>query len=97
MPQECAMAAEIILFERSNCRGTHRHVFVEEADLLEGLDDFMEEKVASFVVVEGSWTFYSDINFSGQKSRPIGPGVYGALESIGMPNNAVFSLSSVRA
>jgi hypothetical protein len=90
------MTAQIILFEHNNLHGAHKHVFIEEANLNRSDDSFFNDRISSFVILEGNWTFWRDSNFSGPKSTTLGPGVYNWVESFGIPNDSVSSLSSVR-
>jgi hypothetical protein len=90
------MVAQVILFENANFHGAHKHVFVEEANLNAGDDSFFNDKASSMVIVEGSWTFWRDANFHGPASRVLGPGTYAFVEQVGIPNDSISSLSSVR-
>ena len=88
--------AHIILFEHINFRGQHKHVFYEESNLAAADDNFFNDKISSFVILEGNWTFWRDINFSGTKSARFGPGRYNWVESVGIPNDSVSSLAAIR-
>jgi Beta/Gamma crystallin len=85
--------SEIVLFEHTNFRGGHKHLFVSEPNLASPEDSFFNDKISSFVIVTGQWQFFRDINYTGPASRVFGPGVYNWVESIGIPND---SISSVR-
>ena len=90
------MVAQVILFQHANFHGAHKHVFVEEANLNAGDDNSFNDQVSSMVIVEGSWTFWRDANFSEPASRTLGPGIYSFVEQFGIPNDSISSLSSVR-
>ncbi len=85
----------IILFEHINCRGAHKHVFGSESNLNSHDDKFFNDKISSFVILEGRWVFYRDINFGNPASQPLGPGKYNWVETFGIPNDSVSSLKSV--
>jgi len=91
------MVAHVILFEHINFRGAHKHVFVEESNLAAPDDNFFNDRVSSFIILEGTWTFWRDINFSGPKSQPLGVGSFPSwVENVGIPNDSISSLSSIR-
>jgi hypothetical protein len=90
------MAAHVIIFEHRNFHGAHKHVFVEEANLNASDDNFFNDKVSSFVILNGCWTFWQDANYAGSKSQPLGPGEYPWVEDVGIKNDTISSLSSLR-
>ena len=87
--------AHIILFEHINCRGAHKHVFGAENNLASGDDNWFNDKTSSFVILEGRWVFYRDINYAGPASTVLGPGKYNWSETFGIPNDSLSSLRSV--
>ncbi|MEA2820714.1 MAG: hypothetical protein QOJ86_2718 [Bradyrhizobium sp.] len=90
------MTAHVILFQHRNFHGAHKHVFVEETNLNASDDDSFNDKVSSFVILDGFWTFWRDIHFKGSKSQPLGPGEYKWVGDVGIQNDTVSSLSSLR-
>jgi Beta/Gamma crystallin len=74
---------EIVLFADVNCTGDHTHVFETKAYIGENFND----KVSSFVILEGYWTFFADAEFGrpmGLKAPPggtLGPGIYNSIEA----------------
>jgi hypothetical protein len=84
------------LFEHVNLHGAHKHVFIEEANLNRGGDNFFNDRISSFVIIEGKRTFWRGGNFSGPKSATLGPGVHNWTEGVGVPNDQAPSLSSIR-
>jgi hypothetical protein len=84
----------VILFEHANFHGAHKHLFQTESNLAAADDNSFNDKVSSFVILEGTWRFYCDINFTGPASMPLVPGKYNWVEVFGIPND---SISSARA
>ena len=50
--------AQVILFEHSNFHGNHKHLFNTEANLNAQDDNWFNDKVSSFVILEGNWPFF---------------------------------------
>jgi len=68
--------AHLILFEHRNFRGAHKHVFAAEANLAASEDNFFNDRTSSIVILEGTWTFYRDVNFGNQIGPTLVPGFY---------------------
>ena len=85
--------SEIILFQHTNFRGAHKHLYGSESNLNASDDNFFNDKISSFVIKEGTWQFFRDVNFSGPASNVFSVGRYNWVESFGIPND---SISSVR-
>ena len=83
----------IVLFEHRSLHGAHKHLFESEANLNASDDNFFNDRVSSFVILEGRWQFFRDSNFHNPSSNVFGPGVYNWVEDVGIPND---SISSVR-
>jgi Beta/Gamma crystallin len=87
--------AHVILFEKAQFRGAHKHVFGAEPNLNADDDDFFNDKVSSLVVLEGNWIFFPDSGFKPEPYPPIvGPGLYRFLP-VGIKNDDMSSLQSV--
>lgn len=84
--------AQIIIFEHRNLHGNHKHIFTSEPNLNAGDDNFFNDKLSSFVIVEGRWQFFRDSNFGNPASQVLQPGVYRWVEDFGIPNDSVSSL-----
>jgi hypothetical protein len=102
--------AEIILYVDSNFGGLHTHLWGTEQHFTQiallgsgvGNGDW-NDKVSSFVIVSGFWTFFKDEglqtqqgighNASGFPSGTFGPGQYSFVQDWGIDNDA---LSSIR-
>lgn len=84
--------AQVILFEHSNFHGNHKHLFNTEANLNAQDDNWFNDKVSSFVILEGNWQFFKDSNFSGTASRIMGPGKYNWVEAFGIANDSISSV-----
>jgi hypothetical protein len=66
----------VILFEHPRFRGAHKHVFSEEPNLNDSLDDFFNDKTSSIVILEGDWVFFRDWKYENQLGGTLGPGSY---------------------
>ena len=81
----------VILFEHANFHGDHLHLFAEDQDL--GGIDF-DNRISSFVVELGGWSFYSDTMFDGSypKKPVFGPGIYPWVQDVSIGDNSISSL-----
>jgi hypothetical protein len=86
---------EVVLFEHSNFRGAHKHVFVAEPDLDRDDDNFFNDRVSSIVIVEGEWEFYRDDNFRNQLGPTLGRGTYARVTDVDIPHDSISSLRPV--
>lgn len=91
--------AHIILFEDENLLWNHIHVFEEADDLTQykigvGGSGNFNDLTSSFVVLQGTWRFFLDINLSGLIGSNSGydVGVYPFLPD-GIPNDSISSLT----
>jgi hypothetical protein len=83
----------IIIFEHRDFRGRHRHIFGQEANLNNGEDNTLNDRMSSFVVLSGTWSFFRHSNFVEQVGgRTFGPGQYEFVGNFAIPNDAVSSL-----
>ena len=83
---------QIILFEHGNFHGAHKHLFASESNLRASDDNFFNDRISSFVILEGTWVFYRDVNFGAPASVPLGPGRYNWVEAVNIPNDSVSSI-----
>jgi hypothetical protein len=85
-------ACQIVLYEKrdfgSGAAG-FRVIFTDVPNLER--HDF-NNKVSSFVIVKGTWRFYTGKAYDGEKSKRLGPGLYANVEAVGIDNNRVSSL-----
>jgi hypothetical protein len=84
---------EVILFRDGLFRGPHTHVFQAEPDLTQNATAPVitwNDQTSSIVVVEGTWMFYSDVNYGGEYWM-LSPGTYPTL-----PANQNDVLSSLK-
>ncbi len=84
--------AHIIVFEHINFRGNHKHLFTTESNLAAPDDNWFNDKISSFVILEGKWQFFRDINFQGPSSAILGTGKYNSVGVFGIPNDSVSSI-----
>src|SRR5688572_1088611 len=84
---------QIIIFEHRDFRGRHRHIFGQEANLNNGEDNTLNDRMSSFVVLSGTWSLFRHSNFVEQVGgRTFGPGQYEFVGDFAIPNDAVSSL-----
>ncbi len=84
----------IIIFEHTEFRGRHRHIFGFEKDLKHSDDTTLNDRMSSFVVLSGTWQLFKDKNFlGGQLGSNFGPGEFPTVP--GVVNDAVSSLKAV--
>jgi Beta/Gamma crystallin len=93
---QMALTPHIIIWENEKFRGNHRHIFTEEPDLNDPEDRTLENKVSSFVVLEGEWEFFRNPNFSGAYlgSPSFTQGEYPSISAVGITNDTVTSVRS---
>lgn len=87
---------EIILYQNSNMRGDHRHVFNMEADLKHPEDPTFNDAVSSFVILKGVWKLYRDTNYKNAYDGEFGQGTYERTDSYGVRNDEMSSLKCIR-
>ncbi len=88
------MAGHIIIFQHTNFRGQHRHIFDEEGNLNHSDDGSLNDKISSFVILEGEWQFFRHANFVVPYAKKLGPGRYSRVADHGIENDQVSSLKS---
>lgn len=85
----------VILFEHPRFRGAHKHVFSEEPNLNDSLDDFFNDKTSSIVILEGDWEFFIDPHYQNKLGEgTLGPGLYPNVDVLGPRGND--SITSLR-
>jgi len=89
----------IIVFEHAGFHGAHKHVFTAEPNLAAGDDNFFNDRISSFVILEGKWEFFLHSNFQIKLGPTLGPGIYPWIEDGGAlgpaTNDQVSSLRPV--
>lgn len=76
---------EVLLFEYEGFFGAHKHVFTAEPNLNAGDDNYFNDRVNSLAILSGTWSFYSDANFSALYNvLPAGPGTHLDLAQLGI-------------
>ena len=78
----------IILFEHSNYRGDHIHLFDRDEVNLHSLG--WGDRVSSAIVVGGHWELFQHTNSRGW-SRVLEPGIYPRLWEVGVGNDSLSS------
>ncbi len=89
------MKGHIIVFEHSNFRGRHRHIFGEESDLHHPADSSMSGKISSFVILEGTWQFFRHAEFYLPYAVTLGPGPYPWANDFGIESDQIASLRCI--
>jgi Beta/Gamma crystallin len=87
--------AEVILYEKADFGGAHKHVFDLEPDLGASEDDYFNDKVSSIVVRQGNWSFYAHADFRTKYAPILGPGLYRSVSELGIANDKLSSLEPV--
>ena len=92
-----ALTPHIIIWENEKFRGNHRHIFTEEPNLNDPEDRTLENKVSSFVVLEGTWELFRNPGFTGTYagSPTFPPAEYPSVSAVGITNDSVSSLRAV--
>lgn len=88
---------EVIVFEHSNFRGRHRHIYAMENNLNHPADRDFNDKISSFVVVSGTWRFYRDSNFRVPLGGHFTPGAYKWVEAVGVRNDQISSMKCIHS
>ena len=87
----------VMLFEHANFHGAHKHVFVPEPNLAAGDDNFFNDRVSSLAALNGSWSFFRDIDYVGQYPVVLSPGIYAWVEAVSIKNDDMSSLRPTRS
>jgi hypothetical protein len=88
---------EVIVFEHSNFRGRHRHIYAMENNLNHPSDRAMNDRISSFVVVSGTWKFYQHSNFRAPLGGAFTPGAYKWVEAVGVRNDQISSMKCIHS
>lgn len=94
----------VILFDNIFLHGNHKHVVAAEPNLAAPEDSFFNDRTQSFVILDGYWQFYQDINFQnpypglfGPDPDILGPGLYElGQDQGGVVANTLSSLQPVQ-
>jgi hypothetical protein len=92
----------VILFDNVNCAGEHTHICQARTHL----GSLFNDRTSSFIILEGVWEFFADVNFqspmvyrdaNGQIQSRLGQGVYNWIEATFGPgtNDRLTSLRPV--
>lgn len=90
------MRGHVIIFEHENFQGQHRHIINEEENLNNPIEQTLNDRVSSFVVLEGIWKFYRHVGFYVPYAGKFKPGYYPLVEDYQIDYNQVSSLKCVR-
>jgi Beta/Gamma crystallin len=101
------MPNQIILFKGADFHGPHKHVFDMEPNLnlvatdsqghvVEAIDNEFYRSVSSVAILSGNWAFFREVDFGGDPSVVLGPGLYRFVGSFKIDNDSVASLRSVQ-
>ena len=79
----------IYLFEDVDCR----QGYSPNSASASNLNDFgFNDKTRSFLVLNGTWELFTDVNYSGS-SQQFGPGIYSSMDDTNLPD---YSISSIK-
>lgn len=84
--------AHIILYTGYWLKGEHKHVVSDESNLAAPEDSFFNDRTRSFVILNGNWQLFRDINCQNPFPHIYGPGVYELADVVGVPIDTVSSL-----
>lgn len=88
---------EVIVFEHSNFRGRHRHIYAMENNLNHPSDRALNDRISSFVVVSGTWRLYRHSNFRVPLGGHFTPGAYKWVEAVGVRNDQISSMKCIHS
>ena len=71
----------VILFEHTQFRGAHKHVFIDVENLNDPVDDSFNDLTSSIVILEGNWEFFKDSGYHHKLGETLGPGAYNAVSA----------------
>lgn len=85
------MVPHLIVFSEKDLQGRHWHVFADVPNIREVALTW-DDNISSFVVLTGGWQFFRGRDFSDPVGQPFGPGVYGRVTEVGLPDDAISSI-----
>jgi beta/gamma crystallin len=90
------MSHEMILFEKPNFMGRHRHLFTSEPNLGASDDNVFNNNVFSLAVLGGSasWRIFRRTNFVDPYPVALGEGLYSHVSLYNIQGNAVSSIQA---
>jgi hypothetical protein len=78
---------QVIVFEGDDFTGEHTHIFGDVNDL-----GNWANSISSMVIVSGTWAFFDDEDFAGNRMAELGPGMYARLSEHGLRDNRISSV-----
>lgn len=85
----------VILFQKLNFHGPHKHVFNQEENLNASDDNDFNDNVSSLVVLSGNWQFFRNSGFDDDYPDILGPGLYSAVTNANIRDKDMSSLRVV--
>jgi hypothetical protein len=100
-PGETTLPGRIILFEDRGFEGNSIDIQKASPDLNGFKEGSFNDRVSSFVILSGNWSFYRNVKFDGPflfDGRPVvlKPGAYSWVEDLGIKDNEISSLKVVK-
>jgi hypothetical protein len=100
-PGENALPGRILLFEDSDFGGKSIDIQTASPDLGGFKEGSFNDRVSSFVILSGNWSFYRDVKFAGPflyggQPMVLKPGTYNRVEDLGIKDNEISSLKVVK-
>jgi hypothetical protein len=81
---------QIIAFDNENFLGEHTHIFGNMKDLGK-----WDNSTSSMIILSGTWEFFDDENFKGNKMAELGPGMYPNVTDKNIKDNSISSIRLV--
>jgi hypothetical protein len=88
------MVPHLIVFSEKNLQGRHWHIFAD-IPYIGDISFTWDDNISSFVVLAGQWQFFRGRNFDDQLGDTVGPGVYPAMQAVGVAEDAISSIKLV--
>jgi hypothetical protein len=85
------MVPHLIVFSEKHLQGRHWHIFTDVPNIGD-ISFTWDDNISSFVVLAGEWQFFRGHNFAEPVGPVCGPGVYPAVQAVGIPNDAISSI-----
>jgi hypothetical protein len=100
-PDKQTLPGRIILFEDKNFGGKSMEIQRGAPNLSEYKEINFNDRISSFVIVDGNWSFYRNTQFNepffhGNKPMVLKPGAYSWVEDLGIKDDEISSLKVVQ-
>lgn len=93
--QGLPLGGHVVLYEKPDFEGYHRHVFWAERDLGHPEDGRLAGRVGSIAVLAGEWSVCRGAEFADPHDRTLRVGLYPRLSEVGLGSGSIHSLEPV--